>query len=275
MRLRNIEIKLIKLVNNLLKILVFSFLFVLQYGCGQGREYKINTIIDSLGIVENQKYWYFDIRIEPLKYEATQKDSINLIEIENLLTEEKIRKKIINAFYDIFTDNEINDMYNFVISSAYYKFFKSSTFNNNISNQFKDINEMLDKIDHNIKNHNIISKFEPIPVEREDGFYITIDYDSNMDNKYIILEKNPVITKDDILECKKDDYEISITFNENGAKKLYIITKNNIGKPIAIVIDKNIVSIPIVNSAISGGSLNISGNFTEEEIEKIIRKLNK
>jgi len=62
-------------------------------------------------------------------------------------------------------------------------------------------------------------------------------------------------------------------FNKEGAKKFYLLTKNNIGKYTAIVIDKQIISIPIVNSAISEGKVVIEGNFTKEEIESMIRNL--
>lgn len=235
--------------------------------------YKINAIIDSLGIVENQKYWYFDIRLETIKYEATKEDSLKLVEIANILTEKEIRKRVINSFDDVLTDNEINAIHNFITSSAYYKFFKSSIFSDNISNQFKDINEELDKIDQNIKNPNSNLKFEPIPIERENGFYVSIGYKANSESKDIVLEENPVITKADILECTKDNHEISIVLNKEGAKKFYLTTKNNIGKPIAIVIDKHIVSMPIVHSAISGGKVSITGNFTDEEIENMVIKL--
>jgi len=60
------------------------------------------------------------------------------------------------------------------------------------------------------------------------------------------------------LEVKKsfssynDRPEISIVFTKDGARKLYLLTKENIGKPIAIVIAKQIISIPMVNSEIMG-----------------------
>jgi len=253
---------------------IFLFLLIIPSCSGQGREHKTNAIIDSLGIIENQKYWYFDIRLQPLKYQTTKEDSIKLVEIENLLTDTEIRKRVINAFDEVLTDNEINDLYNFVTSSVYSKFFKFSTFNNSVSSQFKDINDELEKIDKQIERPDAISKFEPIFIEREDGFYVTINYERNIDNKNIILEEEPILTKNDILECEKDgNYAISITFNEYGAKKFYLATNNNIGKPIAIVIDKYIISMPTVNSAISDGKVIITGNFTEKEIEDMIKKL--
>lgn len=70
-----------------------------------------------------------------------------------------------------------------------------------------------------------------------------------------------------------DSPEISIVFTKEGARKFYLLTKENIGKPIAIVIAKKIVSMPIVNSEIIGGKASISGHFTEEEIDEMIEIL--
>ena len=52
-----------------------------------------------------------------------------------------------------------------------------------------------------------------------------------------------------------------------------LLTKENIGKPVAIVIAKQIVSIPTVNSEIIGGKASISGDFSEKEIDKMIEIL--
>ena len=84
---------------------------------------------------------------------------------------------------------------------------------------------------------------------------------------------------DDITKAEKSVYNwgetyISITFNENGTKKFYLLTKENVGKYIAIVVDKHIVSIPLVNMPITGGQVAISGDFTDEEIDRMIEKLN-
>ncbi|MGV8093197.1 MAG: hypothetical protein AB2L24_15165 [Mangrovibacterium sp.] len=44
-------------------------------------------------------------------------------------------------------------------------------------------------------------------------------------------------------------------------------------KPIAIVIDKQIVSLPTVQSEIAGGRVSISGDFSEKEMDNMIEKL--
>ncbi len=54
-------------------------------------------------------------------------------------------------------------------------------------------------------------------------------------------------------------------FDAIGGKRFADVTKQNIGKPFAIVLDGRVVSAPVIRSAILGGSGQISGNFTYEE----------
>jgi len=270
--------------NNLNRILLALFLslFYVQNSVGQDREVKTNVIIDSLKTVEFMKSTYIEFRLKPLKFEAINEDSIKLCEIENYLTDKEIRNRIVRAFNILYTDKEINDLYNFVGTTAFTKLVNSTT-NMKISEQFNDIVTDFEKIEKNIKQQNEIaenseSKFEPISIDREDGFYETIDYELNKKIKDIELVKNPSIPKTEISEIKKStnrfgDIYIDITFSKKGAKLFYLLTKKNIGKPIAIVVDKHIVSVPTVNSEISGGNASISGNFTTEEIDKMIEKL--
>ena len=58
---------------------------------------------------------------------------------------------------------------------------------------------------------------------------------------------------------------VSMTMNAEGANKWARITKDNIGRQIAIVLDGLVYSYPTVNTEITGGSSQISGNFTVEE----------
>lgn len=67
---------------------------------------------------------------------------------------------------------------------------------------------------------------------------------------------------------------ISIEFNEEGSKKFESITGKNVGKPLAIILDNDLVSAPIVNEKITGGQAQISGTFTLEEAKKLEVQLN-
>ena len=67
---------------------------------------------------------------------------------------------------------------------------------------------------------------------------------------------------------------VSIEFNEEGSKKFEEITGRNTGKPLAIVLDQDLVSAPVVNEKIVGGVAQISGSFTVEEANKLEVQLN-
>lgn len=67
---------------------------------------------------------------------------------------------------------------------------------------------------------------------------------------------------------------VGIQFNSEGARKFQEITKRNIGSPLAIVIDGQIITAPTVQQEISGGNAVITGNFTLEEARQLSIQLN-
>ncbi len=68
--------------------------------------------------------------------------------------------------------------------------------------------------------------------------------------------------------------EVSLEFDDEGAKLFEEITGRNIGKPVAIYLDGYPISIPNVNEAISGGQAVITGNFTIVEARDLTKRLN-
>lgn len=67
---------------------------------------------------------------------------------------------------------------------------------------------------------------------------------------------------------------VSLEFNPEGTKKFADITTRNIGKPVAIVLDNNLVTAPTVQTAITDGRAIISGNFTVEAAKNLAIELN-
>lgn len=68
--------------------------------------------------------------------------------------------------------------------------------------------------------------------------------------------------------------EISMTMNAEGSRDWARITKDNVGKSIAIVLDKKVYSFPNVNQEITGGQSQITGNFTNAEADDLVKLLN-
>ncbi len=66
---------------------------------------------------------------------------------------------------------------------------------------------------------------------------------------------------------------VSMTMNAEGAKTWARLTKDNIGKSIAITLDGYIYSFPTVNGEIAGGNSQITGNFTVEEAKDLANTL--
>lgn len=68
--------------------------------------------------------------------------------------------------------------------------------------------------------------------------------------------------------------EISLEFDAEGAQMFEDITARNVGRPVAIYLDGEPVTIPTVNEKISGGKAVISGKFTLFEAKERVRQLN-
>lgn len=66
---------------------------------------------------------------------------------------------------------------------------------------------------------------------------------------------------------------VSMTMNPEGAKTWARLTKENIGRSIAIVLDNMVYSFPNVNTEITGGRSEISGNFTPQEAKDLANVL--
>ena len=67
---------------------------------------------------------------------------------------------------------------------------------------------------------------------------------------------------------------VSMTMNAEGARDWQRITRDNVGKSIAIVLDGYVYSFPTVQNEIAGGSSQITGNFTVEEAKDLANTLN-
>ena len=67
---------------------------------------------------------------------------------------------------------------------------------------------------------------------------------------------------------------INIQFNDEGTKIFAVLTKKNIGQPLAIYLDGYPISIPVVREEIPSGRAQISGEFTLAEAKELVTRLN-
>ena len=83
----------------------------------------------------------------------------------------------------------------------------------------------------------------------------------------------------DVITDARDDFDklqgsvVSMSMNAEGAKIWEKLTRDNIGRSIAIVLDNQVYSFPNVNTAISGGSSQITGGFSPEEAKDLANVL--
>lgn len=85
---------------------------------------------------------------------------------------------------------------------------------------------------------------------------------------------NTVLTGKDLKDARSQIDQskqnlVAIEFSDEGAKKFADITTKNVGKPITILLDKQVLTNPIVNEPITGGKAVITGNRTIDEAEKL------
>jgi protein-export membrane protein SecD len=68
--------------------------------------------------------------------------------------------------------------------------------------------------------------------------------------------------------------QVSISFNSQGAQLFQQITAANVGKPLAIFLDGQLIEAPTVEQAISGGQAVISGGFTVATAQQLVERFN-
>ncbi len=95
------------------------------------------------------------------------------------------------------------------------------------------------------------------------------------DNKPYLVQKQVEIEGDDIsyaapgFASGTNDPIASFRFNAHGARRFAHLTADNVGRPFAIVINDRVFSAPVIREPITGGSGQISGNFTLQEANTV------
>ena len=84
----------------------------------------------------------------------------------------------------------------------------------------------------------------------------------------------------DVITTARDEFDqyghpcVSMQMNSDGARRWAQLTKQNIGRAVAIVLDDAVYSAPRVNSEIAGGNSQITGNFSIEDTKDLANTLN-
>ncbi|MSU88961.1 protein translocase subunit SecD [Rhodobacteraceae bacterium 2CG4] len=91
---------------------------------------------------------------------------------------------------------------------------------------------------------------------------------------YYILERRPVVSGEQLVDAQPGFDQngrpaVTFRFNPAGGRAFGNFTAENIGQPFAIVLDEQVISAPVIQSHIPGGSGIITGNFSLEESTRL------
>lgn len=111
------------------------------------------------------------------------------------------------------------------------------------------------------------------PIIKKNGKPLTKSYFG-----LIALKGEPTLQGDAIVSASSEfdnmkGNVVNMTMSDKGARDWANITKDNLGRCIAIVLDDNVYSYPTVNTQITGGSSEITGHFTPEEANDLANLL--
>lgn len=92
---------------------------------------------------------------------------------------------------------------------------------------------------------------------------------SNEGQSYVI-EKRVVVAGEDLVDAqpgtdqRSGEWVVNFRFNSAGARRFANATRDNVGRPFAIVLDNRVISAPTIREPILGGAGQISGSFTAQ-----------
>lgn len=106
----------------------------------------------------------------------------------------------------------------------------------------------------------------------------------NLNNDLVnfVVYKEPVITKShfrnasiskDQVSLTEHNYAINFEFKKEASKFFKELTTRNVGKPMPITVNGNLISAPRISAPITGGHVQITGTFTKEEALNYIKNL--
>lgn len=249
---------------------------VLRFHCVDNNP-TMSVLNKSAGIMKSRlkAYGIQDAEVTINKKSANLEITING-QVDLLETKILLSKKGKVAFYETYNRQEFIDKLgiNKELSSLLNVLNNSEKLDESSGILGYCVKESIDKVNQYLKNHYASHpehsiKFYWSEKPNEKGVY----YLYLLHNKAKLT--NADISKSEIKTASSGNMPfIELTFNEAGKAIWYEMTKNNINKSIAIVMDERVLQAPIVKSEIKEGKCIITGNFTMKEIQRINALMN-
>src|SRR5260370_28938104 len=109
------------------------------------------------------------------------------------------------------------------------------------------------------------------------GYVILNGVERNGKREKYLVKRRPELTGDQVTRAnatfEQRGYEVALSFNSEGGKIFQRVTRDNINNRLAIVLDGEVISAPVIQTEISNNSAVITGNFTAEEAKNLASAL--
>jgi preprotein translocase subunit SecD len=260
----------------ILTIILFSFCILMNPGISFQNSTKVKTITlqsdiknpdagllkQSAGIISSRLNMYgiksFNIKVSgPEQLQIEMLENVDMKAIEGLIT-----SKGEIDFYETLTQNEISGL--FQNDKEIYSIL-SPAVNAKPSDPRVGCSKDKQKAEANLKSlPKANSKFLWGNESFENGYCLFA--------LKVSSDGRPLLTGSDIESVKftgsgDADHKIQIKLKPSAVSVFADATKKNLNKAIAIVIDNQVYSWPVVRSAIEGGEVEVTGSFSENEIK--------
>ena len=148
--------------------------------------------------------------------------------------------------------------------------------NKELSIQKVGLNKILLEIPGNLDNNvkEVISKTAKLTLHLEKNTFVNSKIFTNEETgEEIRVQEIPSLTGDYIqdasLQYNQNEPVVAFSFNKEGSELFAKMTSENVGSRFAIVLDGAFITAPVIREAITGGSGQISGSFTNESANNL------
>ena len=87
--------------------------------------------------------------------------------------------------------------------------------------------------------------------------------------KRVMVDGGDLVDAQQSFDQQTGEPDVTFRFNLRGGQKFGQVTSENVGRPFAIVLDDKVISAPVIRSPITGGTGQITGNFSTEEASSL------
>jgi len=133
-------------------------------------------------------------------------------------------------------------------------------------NRYFDMPQVKDLLPRNLK---LLWEIKPVDYKTNGEYFQLIAIKVTNRDGLPALGGDVITSANEEFDQVKASAEVSMSMNAEGSSSWARITKENVGKQIAIVLDNYVYSYPVVNQEITGGRSSISGNFTIKEAQDL------